>query len=165
MLGLLGLVRFPYQHLFILLIKGVNVLVLAPICASDCRFVSARPDGFSSIKGNPAHAVHPSFHVGPRQIHTSVFSRFFYFGAIFGKLMNDSRAAEVIGMGISKKLGSHHAILATVSGLRNTDLWWCFIIRGRFLRSYQLPLHSFRKQEFIAVIFPAQLPWAHSPSP
>ena len=38
----------------------------------------------------------------------------FLLGAIFGKLMNDTRAAEVIGVGISKKLGSHHAILATV---------------------------------------------------
>jgi H+/gluconate symporter-like permease len=38
----------------------------------------------------------------------------FLLGAIFGKLMNDSKAAEVIGMNISKKLGPQHAILATV---------------------------------------------------
>lgn len=111
MLGLLGLI-ISLSALIYFAYKGVNVLLLAPVCALIA--VLFQPD----LMGAPSNGILLTQYT---QVFMSALAKYvlqyfpvFLLGAIFGKLMNDSRAAEVIGMGISKKLGSHHAILATV---------------------------------------------------
>jgi H+/gluconate symporter-like permease len=102
--SLASLIYFAY--------KGVNVLLLAPLCALIAVIFQYDLTDASSL------GVLLSQYT---QVFMSALSKYilqyfpvFLLGAIFGKLMNDSKAAEVIGLGISKKLGPQHAILATV---------------------------------------------------
>jgi H+/gluconate symporter-like permease len=111
MLGILGLL-ISLSALIYFAYKGVNVLILAPVCALIAVLFQA------DLMGAPSNGILLTQYT---QVFMSALAKYllqyfpiFLLGAIFGKLMNDSRAAEVIGMGISKKLGSHHAILATV---------------------------------------------------
>ena len=111
MLGLFGLI-ISLSALIYFAYKGVNVLLLAPLCALIA--VLFQPDLMGSASQGILLTQYTQVFMTALSKYVLQYFPVFLLGAIFGKLMNDSRAAEVIGMGISKKLGSHHAILATV---------------------------------------------------
>ena len=103
-LSLVALMYFAY--------RGVNVLVLAPLCAIGA--VLFQPEIYDSSTQGMSLAFYTQVFMGALGKYVIQYFPVFLLGAIFGKLMNDSRAAEVIGETISKKVGSKHAILATV---------------------------------------------------
>ncbi len=111
MLGLIGLL-VSLSALMYFAYKGVNVLILAPVCALIA--VLFQPDLMGHASQGILLTEYSQVFMGALAKYVFQYFPVFLLGAIFGKLMNDSRAAEVIGMGISKKLGPHHAILATV---------------------------------------------------
>ena len=85
--------------------RGINVLVLAPIMAAfailwhvDTPMFASYTQVFMPALGNYLLKYFPIFMLG----------------AIFGRLMNDSGAALVIGRFIAGKIGADRAILATV---------------------------------------------------
>ena len=109
MIGLLGLV-LSLSALMYFAYKGVNVLVLAPVCAVFA--VLFQQQDFSGM-GSPL-AYYTQVFMTSLGKYVIMYFPVFLLGAIFGKLMNDTRAAQVIGEFISKKLGPKHAILATI---------------------------------------------------
>jgi len=111
MIGLLGL-AVSLSGLMYFAYKGVNVLILAPVCALIA--VLFQPDLMGHASQGILLTEYTQVFMGALSKYVFQYFPVFLLGAIFGKLMNDSRAAEVIGRGISRKLGSHHAILATV---------------------------------------------------
>lgn len=111
MLGLIGLV-VSLVALMYFAYRGVNVLVLAPVCALAA--VLFQPEIWNPSTQGMTLAFYTQVFMGALGKYVIQYFPVFLLGAIFGKLMNDSRAAEVIGETISKKLGSKHAILATV---------------------------------------------------
>lgn len=111
MIGLLGLV-LSLCALMYFAYRGVNVLVLAPVCAIAA--VLLQPEVWDSSSQGMPLAFYTQVFMGALGKYVIQYFPVFLLGAIFGKLMNDSRAAEVIGESISKKLGAKHAILATV---------------------------------------------------
>lgn len=111
MIGLLGLL-LSLCALMYFAYRGINVLLLAPICA--LLAVVLQPETFSEAGQGILLSQYTSTFMGALSKYIMLYFPVFLLGAIFGKLMNDTKAAEVIGVGISKKLGSQHAILATV---------------------------------------------------
>lgn len=111
MIGLLGLV-VSLVALMYFAYRGVNVLVLAPICAVGA--VLFQPEIWDASTQGMSLAFYTQVFMGALGKYVVQYFPVFLLGAIFGKLMNDSRAAEVIGETISRKVGSKHAILATV---------------------------------------------------
>ncbi|MCM2351050.1 MAG: GntP family permease [Bacteriovoracaceae bacterium] len=111
MIGLSGLV-ISLIALMYFAYRGVNVLVLAPICAIAA--VLFQPEIYEAGNHGISLAHYTQIFMGSLGKYIVNYFPIFLLGAIFGKLMNDTRSAEVIGETISKKLGSKHAILATV---------------------------------------------------
>jgi H+/gluconate symporter-like permease len=111
MIGLFGLV-VSLCALMYFAYKGVNVLILAPVCALVA--VLFQTDLMNHASQGILLTQYTQVFMGALSKYIFQYFPVFLLGAIFGKLMNDSRAAEVIGNGISKLLGPHHAILATV---------------------------------------------------
>jgi H+/gluconate symporter-like permease len=109
MFGLLGLV-LSLAALMYFAYRGVNVLVLAPVCA--VLAILFQTHDFSGM-GAPL-AYYTQVFMTSLGKYVVMYFPVFLLGAIFGKLMNDTGAAQVIGEFISKKLGPKHAILATV---------------------------------------------------
>lgn len=103
-ISLIALMYFAY--------RGVNVLVLAPICAIGA--VLFQPEIYDASTQGMSLAFYTQVFMGALGKYVIQYFPVFLLGAIFGKLMNDSRAAEVIGETISKRVGAKHAILATV---------------------------------------------------
>ena len=106
MLSMIGLVG-GLLLLIILTIRGMNLFIAAPLCAlivgltsglpvfiGEANFVETYMDGFTSF----------------------VAAWFFMFllGAIFGKFMEDTGAADSVARWIVGKLGFKHAVLAVV---------------------------------------------------
>lgn len=110
MIGLVGLLLSLFALMYFAY-KGVNVLVLAPMCAIFALLF--QPETYSLGDGLPLAYYTQVFmsSLGKYVIH---YFPVFILGAIFGKLMNDTNAAKAIGESISKVLGPKHAILATV---------------------------------------------------
>ena len=111
MLGLTGLL-LSLIALMYLAYKGVNVLVLAPLCALFA--ILFQPELYAEGSMGLPLAYYTQIFMGALGKYVVLYFPVFLLGAIFGKLMNDTKAAEVIGETISKKVGSKHAILATV---------------------------------------------------
>ncbi len=109
MIGLLGLV-LSLVALMYLAYRGVNVIVLAPLCALFALLFQAEA---YVATGLPLAYYTQVFMVALGKYVMKYFP-IFILGAIFGKLMDDTGAARVIGETISRKLGSKHAILACV---------------------------------------------------
>lgn len=103
-ISLLSLMYFAY--------RGINVLVLAPICSLVA--VLFQPELYDAGTQGMTLAFYTQIFMSALGKYVIQYFPIFLLGAIFGKLMNDSKAAEVIGETISKKVGSRHAILATV---------------------------------------------------
>ena len=111
MIGLIGLI-VSLLALMYFAYRGVNVLVLAPLCATLA--VLFQPELYDSATQGMTLAFYTQVFMGALGKYVIQYFPVFLLGAIFGKLMNDSKAAEVIGETISNKVGSKHAILATV---------------------------------------------------
>jgi H+/gluconate symporter-like permease len=111
MLGIIGLV-VSLVALMYFAYKGINVLVLAPLCALAA--VLFQPEIYDPATQGITIAFYTQVFMTSLGKYVVLYFPVFLLGAIFGKLMNDSHAAEVIGETISKKVGSKHAILATV---------------------------------------------------
>lgn len=92
--------------------KGINVLVLAPLCAILAVFLQS--DTYTGLTQGISLAFYTQVFMVALGKYLIQYFPIFLLGAIFGKLMNDSKAALVVGETISKKVGSKHAILATV---------------------------------------------------
>lgn len=109
MIGILGLI-VSLTSLMYFAYRGVNVLILAPICAIVAVLFQAE-----SYAGNgQALAYYTQVFMTSLGKYLITYFPLFLLGAIFGKLMNDTRATQVIGESISRFLGPKHAILATV---------------------------------------------------
>lgn len=111
MIGLSGLV-ISLAALMYFAYRGVNVLVLAPICAISA--VLFQPEIYEAGNQGITLAHYTQIFMSSLGKYIIQYFPIFLLGAIFGKLMNDTHSAEVIGETISKKLGAKHAILATV---------------------------------------------------
>jgi H+/gluconate symporter-like permease len=101
--GLLGIL-LALAALIYLAYRGISVLVLAPLTAlvavlfSDAPLIASYTQVFMPALGGFVILYFPLF----------------LLGAIFGKLMEVSGGAAVIGQGIAARLGTRHAILAIV---------------------------------------------------
>ncbi len=111
MFGLLGLLISLFALMYFAY-KGINVLILAPLCA--LLAILFQPELLSTQSQGIFLSQYTQVFMGALSKYIFQYFPVFLLGAIFGKLMNDSKAAEVIGLAISKKLGPQHAILATV---------------------------------------------------
>lgn len=109
MIGLFGLV-LSLAALMYFAYRGVNVLVLAPVCAVFA--ILFQTNDFTGM-GTPL-AYYTQVFMTALGKYVVLYFPVFLLGAIFGKLMNDTKAAQVIGEFISKKLGPERAILATI---------------------------------------------------
>lgn len=109
MLGLSGLV-LSLIALMYFAYRGVNVLVLAPLCAIMAVLFQPRDLSGTGI----TLAYYTQVFMNSLGKYVIQYFPLFLLGAIFGKLMSDTKAAKVIGETISRKVGAKHAILATV---------------------------------------------------
>lgn len=103
MLQVIGLV-VAMVLLVYLAMKGIHVLAIALICSSILALTSGM-DIYTTL----AESYMPGFS-------SFITSNFLVFlaGALFGKFMNDSHAADAIAAWIVKKLGKEKAVLAVV---------------------------------------------------
>lgn len=120
MIGLIG-VSLALGLLIFFAYRGVSVLLLGPIMALVATLFAV---------GTPLLASYTQVFMGSAGNFITQFFPLFLLGAIFGKLMDDSRAAESISQTIVGKLGSERAILAVVFSLCCVDLRWCFFVRS-----------------------------------
>lgn len=111
MLSLIGLLG-GLLLLIVLAMRGVNLFVATPLCAAVVALTSGMPLVPLS------DAVPPNDLVG---LYMQGFSGFiaswffmFLFGSLFGKLMEDSGAAESVARWVIARIGAHHAALAIV---------------------------------------------------
>lgn len=111
MLSLLGLL-LGLGLLVVLTVRGVELLIAAPLCA----LLVAIASGFAlfpqtAAEGAPAFsAAYMSGFVG--FVQTWFFM--FLLGSLFGKVMEASGAADAVAAWIVKRLGAKHAVLAVV---------------------------------------------------
>lgn len=85
--------------------KGVSVLILAPILSAGLVMVTGDMPGLSALSG-------PFMKATAGYIQN--FFPIFLGGAVFGKIMGDSGAADSIALFISDFLGTKRAVLAVV---------------------------------------------------
>lgn len=104
MLGLIGVV-LALGLLIFFAYRGVSVLILGPVMALVAILFAV---------GTPLLASYTQVFMGSAGQFITQFFPLFLLGAIFGKLMDDSRAAESISQTIVGKLGAERAILAVV---------------------------------------------------
>ncbi|MFN3984964.1 MAG: GntP family permease [Rhodocyclaceae bacterium] len=104
MIGMLG-VLLALGLLIYLAYRGVSVLLLGPAMALVAALFAA---------GTPLLATYTQVFMTSAGGFVVQFFPLFLLGAIFGKLMDDSGAAEAIAQGIVGQLGQERAILAVV---------------------------------------------------
>ena len=104
MIGMIG-VLLALGLLIFLAYRGVSVLLLGPAMALVAALFAV---------GTPLLATYTQVFMSSAGNFIIQFFPLFLLGAIFGKLMDDSGAAESIAQGIVGKLGQERAILAVV---------------------------------------------------
>ncbi len=104
MTGLLG-VLLALALLIWLAWRGVSVLLLGPAMALLAAAFAA---------GTPLMATYTQLFMSSAGSFIVQYFPLFLLGALFGKLMDDSGAAEAIAQGIVARLGAERAILAVV---------------------------------------------------
>ncbi|GMA41653.1 GntP family permease [Mobilicoccus caccae] len=102
-LGLFGIVA-SLALLIFFAYRGINVMLLAPICALFATVLA----------GAPILATYTQVFMPALGKFAITYFPLFMLGAIFGKLMDDSGAARRIAESIVDKVGAHRAILAIV---------------------------------------------------
>ena len=111
MLSLLGLI-LGLALLIYLTVRGVDLLIAAPLCALFVALTS----GFAifpqlTVEGSPAFSsAYMSGFVG--FVQTWFFM--FLLGSVFGKIMEASGAADAVAEWVIRRLGARHAVLAVV---------------------------------------------------
>lgn len=105
MIGVIGII-FSLAMLMYLAYRGINVLILAPICATIAVLFS----GLDS----PVLGTYTQVFMVELGKYLAKFFPLFLLGAIFGKLMDDSGSARVIAETIAAKVGANQALLAVV---------------------------------------------------
>ena len=110
MLSIFGLVG-GLLLLIIFTIRGMNILIAAPLCALLVALCSGIPLLPPMAEGAPSYTA--SYMIG--------FSGFlkdwfivFLLGAMFGKVMEDSGAADSVAHWVVARLGMRHAALAVI---------------------------------------------------
>lgn len=104
MIGFIGVLA-ALGLLIWLAYRGVSVLLLGPVMALFAALFAA---------GTPLLATYTQLFMASAGGFIVQYFPLFLLGAIFGKLMDDSGAAESIAQGIVGKLGAERAILAVV---------------------------------------------------
>jgi len=104
MIGVIGII-ISLTLLMFLAYRGINVLLLAPICATVAILFA----GDLPILGTYTQVF--MVELGK---YLAKFFPLFMLGAIFGKLMDDSGSARVIAEWIAAKVGAERALLAIV---------------------------------------------------
>lgn len=104
MMGLLG-VLLALGLLIWLAYKGMSILVLAPAMALFATLFAV---------GTPLLATYTQVFMSSLGQFMVQYFPLFLLGALFGKLMEDSGAAESIAQGMVQRLGSKHSLLAVV---------------------------------------------------
>ncbi|TKD68815.1 GntP family permease [Pseudalkalibacillus hwajinpoensis] len=111
MLSMIGLIG-GLLLLIYLTMKGMNLLVAGPLCAIVVAVLSGLPlfpqlveEGAANFVGN---------YMGGFSGFVAAWFPMFLLGAIFGKVMEDSGAADSVSKWVVKKLGLKQAVLAIV---------------------------------------------------
>ena len=111
MLSMIGLIG-GLILLIVLTMKGMNLLVVAPLCALFMAVLSGIPlfpqlvgEGEVNLVGN---------YMGGFSGFVAAWFLMFLLGAIFGKVMEDSGAADSVSKWVVSKLGMKQAVLAIV---------------------------------------------------
>ncbi|MCF6285129.1 MAG: GntP family permease, partial [Candidatus Hydrogenedentes bacterium] len=107
MVGLIG----GLALLIVLTIRGVNILIAAPLCALVVALTSGIP--MMPPLANGAENFTTSYMTGFAGFLQSWFI-VFLLGAMFGKVMEDSGAADSVAHWVVQKLGLRHAALAII---------------------------------------------------
>ena len=108
MIGLIG----GLALLIVLTMKGVNILIAGPISALLVALTSGMPL-FSQLAGKDEADYVTSYMSGFTGFIASWYLMFLL-GAVFGKVMEDSGAADSVSKWIVGKLGMKYAVLAIV---------------------------------------------------
>ena len=111
MWGIIGLIG-GLILLTVLVMKGMNLLIVAPISALFVAILNGLPL-FSQLATGKETDFVTSYMNGFSDFITSWYLMFLT-GAIFGKVMEDSGAAESVSHWIIKKIGVKRAVLAIV---------------------------------------------------
>ncbi|MCP5365465.1 MAG: GntP family permease [Hyphomicrobiales bacterium] len=104
MTGIAGII-LSLVLLMYLAYRGINVLLLAPICATIAVIFAG---------DLPLMATYTQIFMIELGKYLAKFFPLFMLGAIFGKLMDDSGSAKVIAGWIANKVGAKRALLAIV---------------------------------------------------
>ncbi|WP_221568087.1 GntP family permease [Alkalihalobacillus sp. TS-13] len=111
MLSMIGLIG-GLILLIVLTMRGMNLLVVAPLCALFTAVLSGLPLFPQLAEEGGANLV-GDYMAGFSSFVTAWFLMFLL-GAIFGKVMEDSGAADSVSKWIVEKLGMKQAVLAIV---------------------------------------------------
>ncbi|MEK5147784.1 MULTISPECIES: GntP family permease [Psychrobacillus] len=111
MLSMVGLIA-GLALLIVLTMKGVNILIAGPISALLVAVTSGMPL-FSQLAGKDEADYVTSYMSGFTGFIASWYLMFLL-GAVFGKVMEDSGAADSVSKWIVGKLGMKYAVLAIV---------------------------------------------------
>jgi H+/gluconate symporter-like permease len=104
MIGVIGII-ISLSLLMFLAYRGINVLILAPICATVAILFTG---------DLPVLGTYTQVFMVELGRYLAKFFPLFMLGAIFGKLMDDSGSARVIAEWIAAKVGAERALLAIV---------------------------------------------------
>ncbi|MBY0098445.1 GntP family permease [Mesobacillus maritimus] len=109
MIGLIGgLVLLIY-----LTMKGMNLLVAGPLCALFVAVLSGLPLFPQQVGEGEADLI--TNYMGGFSGFVTSWYLMFLLGSIFGKVMEDSGAADSVSKWVVEKLGMKHAVLAVVA--------------------------------------------------
>lgn len=108
MLSLLGLLT-GLLLLIVLTMRGVNLFILAPLCALLVAVTNGIPFWQVAGQNDFVHGYMNGF-----AAFVSSWFLMFLLGSLFGKLMEHTGAADAVALAIIKKLGKGHAVAAVV---------------------------------------------------
>lgn len=111
MLSTIGLI-FALSLLIVLTIRGMNLLIAAPVCALIVAITGSLE--LIPTQGAATGEDYVSSYMAGFSAFIQSWFFMFLLGSIFGKLMEDSGAAESVARWIIQKLGSKYAAFATV---------------------------------------------------
>ncbi|MFQ3852720.1 GntP family permease [Staphylococcus parequorum] len=153
MLGVIGLVG-GLVILTILVMRGVNLLIAAPLSALFVGVLNGLPL-FSQLATGKEMDFVTSYMDGFSGFVTSWYLMFLT-GAIFGKVMEDSGAAESVSHWIIKKIGMKRAVLAIVlaCGVLTYGGVSLFVVA---FAVYPMAVNLFKESDFPRRFIPATL--------
>lgn len=153
MLGVIGLVG-GLVILTILVMRGVNLLIAAPLSALSVGILNGIPL-FSQLATGKEMDFVTSYMDGFSGFVTSWYLMFLT-GAIFGKVMEDSGAAESVSHWIIKKIGMKRAVLAIVlaCGVLTYGGVSLFVVA---FAVYPMAVNLFKESDFPRRFIPATL--------